>query len=300
MTERELRDRVERITIWKRGGQRAPHKPLLLLLALGRWSRDPADRALPFREVAPILSGLLAEFGPPRKAHHPEYPFWRLQNDGLWVLDHAEPLERRLGSTDARKSELLEHDVKGGFPPEIYDLLDAHPSLAYTLAQDLLDAHFPASLHADLLEAVGMRCRHPLPERARRRRDPAFRRQVLIAYEHRCAVCGFDVRLGGSTIGIEAAHIRWFQAGGPDAPANGLALCALHHQLFDRGAFTLTFDLNVEVSEQAHGTTGFEDWLHRHHGKALRAPVSRAYRPQEAFVAWHHREVFREPGRRLG
>ena len=42
--------------------------------------------------------------------------------------------------------------------------------------------------------------------------------------------------LDQETLGIEAAHIKWHQAGGPDTEDNGLALCTLHHKRFDRGA----------------------------------------------------------------
>lgn len=297
MTRDALREAFAAITIWKRGTQRAPHKPLLLLLALGQWSRD-RTRRLPFEEVAPKLTQLLEEFGPPRKAHHPEYPFWRLQNDGLWTLQGDQHVERRQSNTDAKKSELLKHDVSGGLRAEIYEVLEAHPELVQELAHSLLDAHFPESLHADILEAVGLRHTYVLHRRPNRVRDPAFRYQVLTAYERRCAVCGFDVRLGTTTIGIEAAHIQWFQAGGPDELRNGLALCALHHKLFDRGAFTITRDFNVQVSEHAHGTVGFEDWLFRHHGAHLRRPVSESYLPDRSFLRWHHQEVFRAPARR--
>lgn len=298
MTPTQLRERFDQINVWKRGSQRAPHKPLLLLMTLGAWNQA-GTRRLPFAEVAPRLTNLLEEFGPPRKSHHPEYPFWRLKNDGLWVLDNAENVELRKSNTDAKKSELLKHDVAGGLPPDIYDILEEHPEIVGELAHRLLDEHFAESLHADLLEAVGLRHQYVLKQKPLRTRDPAFRYRVLTAYDERCAVCGFDVRLGNTTIGIEAAHIQWFQFKGPDEPQNGLALCALHHKLFDRGAFTLTDDLHVQVSEHAHGTEGFEDWLIRHHGRALRRPVSDEYWPAEGFVHWHHREVFRSPGRQL-
>ena len=38
----------------------------------------------------------------------------------------------------------------------------------------------------------------------RGQRAPAFRREVLRAYERRCAVCDFDVRLGEDLIDVEA------------------------------------------------------------------------------------------------
>ncbi|NLJ81412.1 MAG: hypothetical protein GX335_10370 [Firmicutes bacterium] len=57
---------------------------------------------------------------------------------------------------------------------------------------------------------------------------------------HECpwAVCGFNIRIGTSPVGLEASHIKWRQFSGPDLEINGLALCSLHHRLFDRGAFT--------------------------------------------------------------
>ena len=91
---------------------------------------------------------------------------------------------------------------------------------------------------------------------ATHKRNPQFRRRVLVAYEYRCAVCGFDVRLGSVSIALNAAHIRWFQAGGPDEESNGLALCVLHHKTFDLGAFTVRPDGVLLVSDQAHGTEG--------------------------------------------
>jgi predicted restriction endonuclease len=35
MTEDEVRKRIAQINVWKRGDARAPHKPLLILMALG-------------------------------------------------------------------------------------------------------------------------------------------------------------------------------------------------------------------------------------------------------------------------
>ena len=65
-----------------------------------------------------------------------------------------------------------------------------------------------------------------------RRRDPKFRGHVLTAYEHRCAICDYDVRLDDELVGIDAAHIHWHGYGGPDEVPNGLALCSQHHNGF--------------------------------------------------------------------
>ncbi len=48
---------------------------------------------------------------------------------------------------------------------------------------------------------------------------------------------------------IEAAHIKWHQAGGPDIEQNGIALCSMHHKLFDRGVFTITNTMKLQVAK---------------------------------------------------
>jgi putative restriction endonuclease len=126
-----------------------------------------------------------------------------------------------------------------------------------------------------------------------RRRDPQFRQRVLTAYEYRCAVCGFEVRLGSVSIALDAAHIRWHQAGGPDREDNGLALCVLHHKTFDLGAFTPDSAGVLLVSDQAHGSAGFEEILLRHHGKPVRALQRPDWRPGAQFLVWRGREVFK-------
>ncbi len=76
--------RFDDLSIWRQGDQRAPHKLLLVLYALGRW--QSGQKEVTFRQVEPDLTLLLREFGPPRKSDHPEQPFWRLQRDGVWVI----------------------------------------------------------------------------------------------------------------------------------------------------------------------------------------------------------------------
>ena len=294
MDLQRLRKRFFDITVWKHGGLRAPHKPLLALYAIGRMLRGD-ERLISYSEVDRDLKKLLVEFGPIRQSYHPEYPFWRLQNDGIWELQNAEKVEIRKSSTDAKKSELLRYDVKGGFTQEIFSQISGNRSILKHIVADLLDENFPSSIHEDILQAVGIYFDRKRP--ALKRRDAQFREKVLRAYEYRCVVCGYDVRVGDSLVGLEAAHIKWYQAGGPDAEINGLALCALHHKLFDRGAFTLSDSMKIEVSERAHGSTGFTEWLMAFNGRQLRPPQRPTYYPEAKFIAWHVREVFQAPSR---
>lgn len=289
-----LKSLFDRITVWKRGGQRAPHKPLLVLYALGRCYRNER-RLIPYSEVHRELTKLLIEFGPTRKSYHPEYPFWRLRNDGVWQLENTDKIEARKSHADVKKSELLEYDVHGGFPEDIFNQLSSDNKLFTEVVSDILEVNFPASIHEDILQAVGIDIEAVSHEY--RKRDPSFRDRVLRAYEYQCAVCGFNIRVGDSLVALEAAHIQWYQAGGPDKEVNGVALCSLHHKLFDRGAFTISDDMKVQVSEMAHGTAGFIEWLMSFHGKQIQPPQRPSYYPEPKFIAWHVREVFRGPSR---
>ena len=80
-------------------------------------------RLMPFPEIEEPLRELLEQYGPPRDSHHPEYPFWRLQTDGLWEVLGAKNLTRRKSNSDALKTELRSHEIEGGLLPEVHELL---------------------------------------------------------------------------------------------------------------------------------------------------------------------------------
>lgn len=298
MNRREFLQRVERINVWQRRGERAPHKPLLLLLALGRVLHG-RERLAAYELIEDQLNDLLQKFGPPRKARHPEFPFGRLPADKLWEVPESETLSRT-ASGDLLVGELRERRVRGGLPAPLQDLLTDHPEVAREAAQKLLDGHFPESLHGEIRDAVGIpRDWVVRDESLPASRDPAFRDNVLREYQRRCAVCDFDVRLGNELIGLEAAHIRWHAYGGPDEVPNGLALCGLHHKAFDRGALGMEADAGggykVVVSSEVHGLSAPVRWFLDYHDKPLHAPRNRDLGPAREFVKWHQNEVFRRP-----
>ena len=276
-----------------------------------------------YSEIAEPLGDLLREFGPPTKAVHPSFPFWRLRTDRVWAIDGAAQVTVTK-SGDAHEGALRKHDVRGGFPEAIYDALNNDPGLAMQVARSLLDAHFPWTSHREILRAVGIEA--DFVESRRRRRDSGFRNRVLEAYVYRCAVCGFAVRLGNRSVAIDAAHIRWHQAHGPATISNGIALCALHHELFDAGTFTLTGE-RLQPSRlkysRPRGTTasvqrvadvaqtidsiprpvvvvaplvtgeGVDEALGRYDGKPVHLPAGHDLWPAPAYLKWHAEQVFK-------
>lgn len=77
----------------------------------------------------------------------------------------------------------------------------------------------------------------------RKYRATDFRRRVLAAYEHRCAICGVQLKL------IDAAHIIPVAApSSNDQTNNGVALCKLHHFAFDRNLISFNEQYRIEIS----------------------------------------------------
>ena len=288
--ERDFVSRVRAVAVWKRGNERAPHKPLFLLYALGQF-RAGRTR-ISFRECRTDLIKLLKEFGPSRHTYHPEYPFWRLQSDGLWEVQAGGRLTRRASNTDPTAKALTDLNAVGEFPADLQRAMQRDEKLISQAAQLLLENHFADSLHADIRNAVGLSPDQQIEQKTRR--DPSFRRMVLQSYRYACAVCGFSLRLEDTTIGLDAAHIKWRQAEGPDVASNGLALCTIHHKLFDLGAFTLNADMKILVSERVSGSQHLALLLVAHHGQRITDAVQRENRPDLKYVSWHRAQVFKE------
>lgn len=214
MKRSEFFQKLGQVRLWRTDGQRAPHKPLLVLLALGRVARGEGRLAHYEQDIKSPLTKLLKRFGPPRKKFHPEYPFGRLRNDELWEIPDGESLSTT-SKGDLYQRELRERAVTGGFPEPIYALLRSDPRLVQQTAQALLYEHFPFSLHEDIRAEVGLPTEFLVRESPglpyglgvtstpARKRDPSFRPAVLRAYEYKCAVCEFDLRLEGELLGSD-------------------------------------------------------------------------------------------------
>jgi putative restriction endonuclease len=275
------------------------HKPLLVLLALSRVN-EVAAQSIDWNDAEPLLKRLLEEFGPDGSSNTRHYPFWHLQTDGLWRLDGPPEILNRPAGATPTLTELRNHHVRGGFTETIYTTLKSDPELIGIVAQRIVDAHFPDSIRGDVLDAVGLVQVESMgtPKDPQRRRDPAFRAKVLLAYQYRCAVCGHDLRMGQQSIGLEAAHIKWFQANGPDEVPNGIAMCSLHHKVFDLGAFKILPETyHMVFSQHLNGSEDASQRMLAYHGSAMILPQAKEYMPHPNHLDWHSRQVFKNPAR---
>lgn len=275
---------IANVNAWRSGDKRAPHKPLLMLYAISQLHRGVLENT--FEAVDEKVSKLLEEFGPPNPTKA-TYPFLRLANDGIWQLKATEPLETNV---DYGKRKLIAVHASGSFTAEMQQAL-ADADTMKRAVEFLLSENFPESLHEDILFALGLDLDYSVHKR--KRRDPEFRQRVLEAYERRCAICGFQIRRDDQVVGVEAAHIKWHQAGGPDVEQNGVAMCTMHHKLFDYGLFAIDAELKLKVSTKANGGYGLNEWLLRFHNERIQRPVKRSFYPEPEFTQWQVNEVFK-------
>ena len=288
----EILDRLASLRQHHRDSRRSPHKPLLVLLALGRLATTGSSR-LPWSVAETHLASLISEFGPVSKtspAQSAAYPFTRLRSDGVWMLDRDVEMDNL--------RPLRASEVTGQLDSTLEARLRQHPSVIPAVARALVDSHFPPTVAGDVLAAVGLdpeaspvAVRDSAPVRGDRVRSSAWRLAVIDAWDRQCAFCGFDGQAGGAPVGLEAAHVRWWAMDGPDALDNGLALCMLHHKLFDRGMLGLDHDSAVIVSHRFTARTPVGRSVYDLHGRPL-SPRPGTPLPASPHTAWHREQVF--------
>ncbi|MCG9553306.1 HNH endonuclease [Vibrio sp. Isolate32] len=286
----DLLDKIQMISRWRRGEQRAPHKPLMLLYALSQYKQGH-ERLFQFeKEVDNQVKELLVQYGPSRKAYHPEYPFWRLANekDPFWELKNGEECIPRKSNTDPKKSELIKYNVMAGFDANSYQSLISNPEMIEKIASKLIQDNFPDTLQEELFVRFGFEV-----DTSTKQRDPNFRKNVLRAYNYRCAVCGFDLALDTVPVGIEAAHIKWKQYSGSCEVSNGIALCSIHHKALDRGVIALDSDYKVQVSPGVTGGGMVDMLIWEYASQQILLPRETSLYPSEKAVEWHLSEVFK-------
>ena len=150
MNKEEIVNLFRNIKVWKRGNQKAVHKPLLILYALGKIN---ANRMIPYKTIMDDLKDLLIKFGPARQQVRTNFPFIRLVNDNIWEVESTQSINTL---SDYNDQALLDMNARGGFTEEIYTELKNSPGLKYRIAQILLEYYFEPEFHKEILLAVGL------------------------------------------------------------------------------------------------------------------------------------------------
>ena len=283
--------------------KRAPHKPLLLLWLFGQFAATGSSTAT-YEQAEEPVSQLINDFGPPVASssaarQRAAMPFVHLERE-LWDLRDAAGQEIGPDASE-RRAWLLDRGAVGRLRPPVEHIL-ADPKTLAAAARLLVDLNFTpvlaelicAAVDLDIpaldLAANGGAAQAAARLRPRRR---GFAEEVLRAYAYQCAMCGFDGALGRYPVAIEAAHVRWHSQQGPDELANALALCALHHTLFDLGVLGITEDGRIRVSSLyvARNEAGLT--VNALAGKPLLIPRPRLPKVDAIHISWHYDQVFK-------
>jgi putative restriction endonuclease len=184
--------------------------------------------------------------------------------------------------TTGELSIAIRPDMLGIYAEQLQALHDSGMDAAQLDALRQM-ASDPLDLEPDDLPA---RRRKVMAAALRLLRDRRFGERVLSAYDHRCALCGMQLRL------LDAAHI--LPVAHPDSNdnvTNGVALCALHHRAYDAALVTFDETYAVAVSNDAiaklaaegrdGGAVAFQAALR----PSLLLPQARASRPSSQMIA---------------
>jgi putative restriction endonuclease len=297
MTRDELLARLAGLRQARVGAVRVPHKPLLLLWLFGQFAATGSSAAS-YQQAEEPVSQLINDFGPPAASaaaarQRAAMPFVHLERE-LWDLRDAAGNE--IGPDAPRTSRLAAGSRRGRPPAAARRTPPLRPKTLAAAARLLLDLHFTPVL-ADLIcaavdldvPALDVAGSGGVAQASRLRpRRRGFAEEVLRAYAYQCAMCGFDGAIGRYPVAIEAAHMRWHSQEGPDEIANALALCALHHALFDLGVLGITGDRRIRVSRLyvARNEAGLAvDALA---GQPLVVPRPHQPTADVIHISWHH------------
>lgn len=295
---------------------RAPHKPLLLLSVLDLFEQGEVKSNL--IELDPDLGELFARYWekvlPFDRRGNLALPFFHLRSEGFWHLLPRQGREEALGSaSQIRSLSRLQETVIGACLDEaLYEILRSR-NYRDLLRSVLIKTYFAPDLRGFLIEqgAVNREAFLYSKELLERRgeqiigeavaekayrpaaRDQGFRRAVVTAYAHRCALCGIRVRtLDGHTV-VDAAHIVPWSVGHDDRPANGMALCRTCHWTFDEGLLRVSSAYAIFASTQLSISGNLPGYLTSLAGSGIVRPAEEIYWPDPASLEWHHDHVFR-------
>lgn len=279
------------INMYKNGQHIAKHKPLLILYLLGR-AINSGEVNFTYSNIYEDANDFLSSFGASPKVN---YPMWRLRNDNI-LLFHEENSISQNSSGDANISD-LKCFGSFSFSDKIEKMIikgsSTNNHIIKSEVENIISNYFPESWHKDLLLSTGLQVLFDNDTiRTKKKRDPNFKNEVAIAYNYKCAVCGFNIAILGKSTVNEAAHIKWHAYNGPDIVSNGLLLCPTHHKIFDRGIFTINKKLKIEISKKVSASKESDLLLFNYLDKEIRTPRNNNLSPKEEYLKWHKNKVF--------
>lgn len=243
-------------------------------------------------------------------------PFFHLKSQGFWHLVPQPGKEEVLrASRQIRSLRELRTTVLGAkFDDELFNLMQSSDERD-ELRRVLIEHYFAPDVRTVLVETGAItkeafEYSRELLDRSRgifkieeaptmneeyltEARSVGFRRVIVQAYNHTCAVCGIRLLTPEGRTAVAAAHIVPWSHSHNDDPRNGLALCGLHHWSFDQGLITVTPASEIAVSNTIPSDDDATLPIRVLAGRAIQKPSEEYLQPAHAALRWHNKNIFR-------
>lgn len=181
---------------------------------------------------------------------------WTAAAAGSSNVDQAvQGHERAFGSPTSTRPQILSalmgvrralRNPAGDLLPilESYYCLAGVPAGVGAMSAEITDADYEESVLMSPLEARVTRVRQWRKAAVRGPAASQFRRDVRLAYDHRCLISGLRLPKTekNTRAGVDAAHILPWCRYDLDRPENGICLSKLCHWAFDEGILRLKYD----------------------------------------------------------
>jgi 5-methylcytosine-specific restriction protein A len=271
-TAERLVQLLSKLQVYWRDGLPALYQPITLLWAFGR-AFDDEPRLASWAQTRQQVSDLFDRYGRPWEGNRVYYPIAALHGAGVWELDAVPETVPSAHGSSVPERWFDEHQPRGGLAEPVYNLVRDSPEVRSAAVRVLVDTYFLDADATELLAELGLLVptvtspaeasfaamstaykhlcsradifwRNRDTARAERTTSDLFRsrdarRAVLLRSGGRCENprCAGDVQDctdRGEPI-LEIDHVQDLALGGPDHPAQMIALCPNCHATKTRG-----------------------------------------------------------------
>ena len=300
---------LKKFTSLKRGivsgaGEKAPHKPVLLLAVL----EEMAAGSIIENHIY-ITPELVARFRDvwSRVVRNPAFkpdfflPFFHLKSERFWHLRLFPGREFLLTSSHSPKSfRSLRETVHYAFLDDELFALAMTGTGREGLRVALTNAYFPGTSgegHAGYIQEVEtqilgessvqyQQAALSFTEEDIVARGGVFKRVVPRAYDYTCCVSRMRIIAGSQAQMVDACHIVPFAESRDDTIANGISLCPNLHRAFDRGLIRIDTDYRVAISPmvtEREGAYGLREFA----GRKILLPHEKGWWPGRENLEQH-------------
>ncbi len=251
------------------------------------------------------------------KGRNPVQPFYHLKSDGFWHLVPITGKEQVLeASSKITSIKQLNNLVMGATIDEDLFALLQDPQSRDALRCVLIETYFAPDTRPLLVEvgeitAQSFEYSRELLNRSRGKftleqapdvedqyytesLSVGFRRTIVNAYQHTCAVCKIRIVTPEGYTAVSAAHIVPWSVSHNDDTRNGMALCGLHHWAFDKGLIGVTNEYHIVISPVIPDDEGPSKPLWELHEQVIYLPDDGTLYPAKQALQWHYKNVYRD------